>query len=576
MVSMKRIRANRRNAKKSTGPKTVAGKKKSRMNALKHGLDAETLILPGEDPAAFRARLDAWRTGHPPRNRHEEELLEQAARLSWRLDRADRALDAYLAERLAHDEDLRRQRGEAEAVEAAAIGERLLAGPPLPTYDLDRIQERLDRLYASEFWSQYTPVFDLSGLRGKRLARPVHPDAPEHPAQLLRRLESTTAGCAWLLDRWAELRTALEGDAGWSPDERLCAVRLLSEEPADAVDDPMVQTIYLCAFVLGSKDPQVFGDQSVEMIRREFEYFLERWEGRRISARVPASREEARAGLRALVDGVMEALEERAAGHAERAAAEAAAGLAAFDGSAQEDRLRRLQLRIFNALMRTVDLLMDVRRRPTGPDPGTASARNAAASPGEPKGCGKLRNEPTADPCTSGRSDVGRAFQPDSVRSWVGGGSCRRSDPIGPARSPAGAGSYKGTRSDPGQAGEPDRRPTARPDVRLESPNYGNSVAPAGGLATTPAVIEHCEKLRNEPNANPRLAAGPKLAGPMPAEADGSVRRTHPGTGRGPGRDPPDPPRDREDAETHSPLAPSRLPILLGPMSGLALTSVRG
>jgi hypothetical protein len=168
------------------------------MNALKHGLDAETLILPGEDPAAFRARLDAWRSGHPPRNPQEEALLEQAVRLSWRLDGAERALDAYLAERLrlAQDEGVRRQHAEAEAADAAEVGRRLLAGPPLPAYDLDRIQERLDRLYASEFWSQYTPVFDLSGLRGKRLARPVHPDDPDHPARLLRRLEATAAGCS--------------------------------------------------------------------------------------------------------------------------------------------------------------------------------------------------------------------------------------------------------------------------------------------------------------------------------------------------------------------------------------------
>ena len=45
MTSSKQIQANRANAKKSTGPKTEAGKARSRRNAWKHGLTAETLII---------------------------------------------------------------------------------------------------------------------------------------------------------------------------------------------------------------------------------------------------------------------------------------------------------------------------------------------------------------------------------------------------------------------------------------------------------------------------------------------------------------------------------------------------
>ncbi|MFO0887832.1 MAG: hypothetical protein U0790_01670 [Isosphaeraceae bacterium] len=40
MTSPARIEANRRNAQRSTGPRTEAGKDKVRLNALKHGLDA--------------------------------------------------------------------------------------------------------------------------------------------------------------------------------------------------------------------------------------------------------------------------------------------------------------------------------------------------------------------------------------------------------------------------------------------------------------------------------------------------------------------------------------------------------
>ena len=47
MVSDKRITANRKNAKASTGPKTAAGKRRSRINALNHGL----AIAAGSDPS---------------------------------------------------------------------------------------------------------------------------------------------------------------------------------------------------------------------------------------------------------------------------------------------------------------------------------------------------------------------------------------------------------------------------------------------------------------------------------------------------------------------------------------------
>jgi len=50
MTSLKQLRANRRNALKSTGPKTEDGKQQSRCNAIRHGLTAETVIEPLEDP----------------------------------------------------------------------------------------------------------------------------------------------------------------------------------------------------------------------------------------------------------------------------------------------------------------------------------------------------------------------------------------------------------------------------------------------------------------------------------------------------------------------------------------------
>ena len=49
MTSFRQIEANRRNALSSTGPKTEDGKRRSRQNAVRHGLTSETVIVALED-----------------------------------------------------------------------------------------------------------------------------------------------------------------------------------------------------------------------------------------------------------------------------------------------------------------------------------------------------------------------------------------------------------------------------------------------------------------------------------------------------------------------------------------------
>ena len=83
MTSQARIDANRRNALKSTGPRTPAGKAAVRLNPLWHGAFATDILLPGEDAAAF-ARL---RGLYRPSSQAEDFLVDRMVLASWRLQR---------------------------------------------------------------------------------------------------------------------------------------------------------------------------------------------------------------------------------------------------------------------------------------------------------------------------------------------------------------------------------------------------------------------------------------------------------------------------------------------------------
>src|ERR1035441_2570903 len=91
MATIKQIRANRRNAQKSTGPKTPEGKDKVRFNALVHGLRAESAIIPGEDQSKFDQHLERISNAWQPQDDMEKSLVEQIAVNQWKLARIDRS-----------------------------------------------------------------------------------------------------------------------------------------------------------------------------------------------------------------------------------------------------------------------------------------------------------------------------------------------------------------------------------------------------------------------------------------------------------------------------------------------------
>ena len=87
MATDKQTAANRLNAQKSTGPKTPEGRAAVRLNGVKHGLTAETIVLKGEREADFTNMLESFEAEHDPTTPTEEALVVQLAMATWRLRR---------------------------------------------------------------------------------------------------------------------------------------------------------------------------------------------------------------------------------------------------------------------------------------------------------------------------------------------------------------------------------------------------------------------------------------------------------------------------------------------------------
>ena len=97
MISLQRLEANRRNALRSTGPKTEHGKQRSRANALRHGLTAETVVASLEDAEDYQEFEAAIISDYGGETAVERELVLRLASLLWRLRRAT-AIEADLLE----------------------------------------------------------------------------------------------------------------------------------------------------------------------------------------------------------------------------------------------------------------------------------------------------------------------------------------------------------------------------------------------------------------------------------------------------------------------------------------------
>jgi hypothetical protein len=104
MASTKQVAANRRNALRSTGPRSQAGKARSRLNALKHGAYSAHYLTPDEQDADLYRLKQMYLAHYAPKTELEEYRVLKLAAHDWRLNRCAR-MEAEILEAHGFEQD---------------------------------------------------------------------------------------------------------------------------------------------------------------------------------------------------------------------------------------------------------------------------------------------------------------------------------------------------------------------------------------------------------------------------------------------------------------------------------------
>ena len=405
MATDAQMDANRRNAARSTGPKTPQGKAKARLNALKHGRRAKATnvmpVLPHEDPRDLEERVQTWIDDWEPTNALEFELVRRAARLSWLLERGERFEAAHLAHRV-------RLAGRKAGPTASASARRMKV--------VNDLARKLFYDYQHGSLSSPLPPWD------------------DDPAVFVAGLEDTLEGCRWLIARWHDLRALLERNAQWSQADVYRFVRLLGKLGIEAVNDLELNALFLAWEVLWEGQGKILWEMHLKQTRLRDPAMVTMMIWREIAPR-PADKAKALEFILGVIDEQAGRLEQRVAEFEQIAEAEAAERFdrAAFDPSPGFERHRRHQASLGRELLRTIDTLRRLRRAEVSPSvhngQGLLTGASASTPPTQPPGEGEsldLDHGQSICPC-----------HPERSRGWGEGSRTEESASIPPTQLPS-------------------------------------------------------------------------------------------------------------------------------------------
>ena len=333
MATPAQIEANRRNAQKSTGPKTERGKARAKRNAVTHGLTARTImpVLPQEDPKELEDLIQQFINDMKPRNAPERGLVCRAARLTWELDRAERVATAHLGHRV-----------------------RMAT------------RSSTDTVSAEELCKVHDLGSKLFFQAGIGLGYPES-TGEDYPAVIVRRLEESAEGCRWMLARWAELRNVLDRKAAWDYPEILRFVGLLGKRGIEAHFDPELNSLFHAFDALGHRVGHKFWKDWRDMLPVGYKGGFMIVPYREI-APPPSDETAALILIGSVIERHVGRLEELLAEHEEIEADEADERYdrAALDCSPAFERHRRYQSARHRELLRTLETLRKMRKEEFG------------------------------------------------------------------------------------------------------------------------------------------------------------------------------------------------------------------
>jgi hypothetical protein len=175
-----RAAVNRANAQHSTGPRTEAGKRRSSLNAIRHGLTAQTVVLPSEDPAQYEALRRQMLDEYQPATSTETQLVQELVDTAWRINRIP-LLEASLLTRAENPPSDQPAATDQEPALDLVDAHRLIASLNLQGARLSRqFQKALDKLREIQEQRRHRERRDLEDAAAllelfKHKGRPWHP-----------------------------------------------------------------------------------------------------------------------------------------------------------------------------------------------------------------------------------------------------------------------------------------------------------------------------------------------------------------------------------------------------------------